>query len=53
MPRHAGIVAAGFPLHAMLRGIDRSAILFREADDRALLGMLVERAAAESMCVHA
>jgi hypothetical protein len=53
MPRHARIVAAGFPLHAILRGIDRSAIFFDDADDRALLGMLVERAAAESVWVHA
>ena len=53
MPRHARIVAAGFPLHAILRGIDRSAICFDDADDRALLGMLVERAAAESVWVHA
>jgi hypothetical protein len=40
-------------LHAILRGIDRSAIFFDEADDRALLGMLVERAASESVWVHA
>ena len=53
MPRHARIVAAGFPLHAILRGIDRSAICFDDADYRALLGMLVERAAAESVWVHA
>ena len=53
MPRHARIVAAGFPLHAILRGIDRSAIFFDDADDRALLGMRVERAAAESVWVHA
>jgi hypothetical protein len=53
MPRHARIVAAGFPLHAILRGIDRSAIFFDDADYRALLGMLVERAAAESVWVHA
>jgi hypothetical protein len=44
MPRHARIVAAGFPLHAILRGIDRSAIFFDDVDYRALLGMLVERA---------
>jgi hypothetical protein len=52
MPRHARIVAAGFALHAILRGIDRSAIFFDDADDRALLGMLVERAAAQSVWVH-
>jgi hypothetical protein len=34
MPRHARIVAAGFPLHAILRGIDRSAIFFDDADYR-------------------
>ena len=53
MPRHARIVAAGFPLHVILRGIDRSAIFFDDADYRALLTMLAERAAAASVCVHA
>jgi putative transposase len=47
------MVAAGLPLHAIPRGIDRSAIFFDEADGRALLGMPVEPAAAESVCVHA
>lgn len=32
MPRHARIVAAGFPMHAIPRGIDRTAIFFAEGD---------------------
>jgi putative transposase len=53
MPRHARIVAAGFPMHAILRGIDRAALFFDDADYRALLDVLAERAAAESVRVHA
>ena len=52
-PRHARIVAAGFPFHAILRSIDRSAIFFADADYRALLDMLAKRVAAESVCVYA
>jgi len=40
-------------MHAILRGIDRSAILFDDADYRTLLDLLAERAAAESVRVHA
>jgi hypothetical protein len=32
MPRHARIVAAGYPKHAIVRGTDRMAIFFGEAD---------------------
>ena len=53
MPRHARIVAAGFPMHAILRGIDRTAIFFAESDYRAFLDALVGLAASESVRVHA
>ena len=44
MPRRARIVAAGFPLHVILRGIDRSVVFFDEDNHRFFLGCL--RAAA-------
>jgi len=44
MPRHARIVAAGIPMHAILRGIDRTAIFFAETDNRQFLAALVELA---------
>lgn len=53
MPRHALIVAAGFPMHAILRGIDRVAIFFDEADYRVFLSRRAELAEAESVRVHA
>ena len=53
MPRHARIVAAGFPMHAILRGIDRTAIFFAEPDYRAFLDDLAGLAARESVRVHA
>jgi len=53
MPRHARIVAAGFPMHAILRGIDRTAIFFAEPDYRAFLDALAGLAASESVHVHA
>lgn len=53
MPRHARIVAAGFPMHAILRGIDRAVIFFHDSDYRVLLAMLAELAAAESVRIHA
>jgi putative transposase len=53
MPRHARIVAAGFPMHAILRGIDRTAIFFAESDYRAFLDALAGLAASESVRVHA
>jgi putative transposase len=53
MPRHARIVAAGYPMHAILRGIDRGAIFFAEADYRAFLDALAALAASESVGVHA
>ncbi len=53
MPRHARIVAAGFPMHAILRGIDRTAIFFADADRLAFLDALAGLAASESVRVHA
>jgi putative transposase len=40
-------------MHAILRGIDRAAIFFDDADYRVLLGVLAECAAAEAVRVHA
>lgn len=53
MPRHARIVAAGLPMHAILRGSDRTAIVFAEADRRACLDALAGLAASASVRVHA
>jgi len=53
MPRHARIVAAGFPMHTILRGIDRTAIFFADADRLAFLDALAGLAASESVRVHA
>jgi putative transposase len=53
MHRHARIVAARWPMHASLRGIDRSAIFFGDTVRRLFLNLLAERAAAESVGVPA
>lgn len=53
MPRRARIVAAGFPMHVILRGIDRMAIFFVDDDKRYFLAKLAELAPAESVAVHA
>ncbi len=53
MPRHARIVVAGFPMHAILRGIDRAAIFFFDADYPAFLDALAGLAASEAVRVHA
>jgi len=37
MPRRARIVAAGYPMHVILRGIDRAAMFFDESDYRFFL----------------
>jgi putative transposase len=47
------ITSAGYPMHAILRGIDRGAIFFAEADYRAFLDALAALAASESVGVHA
>ena len=53
MPRHARIVAAGYPVHAILRGIDRAAIFFADTDRYLFLATLAKLALAESVGVHA
>jgi putative transposase len=53
MPRQARIVAAGFPMHVILRGIDRTAIFFSEGDDQVFSGILAALAESESVRVHA
>ena len=53
MRRRARIVAAGYPMHAILRGIDRTAIFFADEDNRYFLAKLAELAATESVAVHA
>ena len=53
MPRRARIVAAGYPMHVILRGIDRAPVFFAEDDDRFFLECLGTVAAEESVAVHA
>jgi putative transposase len=51
--RHVRIVVAGYPLHVIVRGIDRAAIFFTESDRQSFLGSLGEVAVAEAVSVHA
>jgi hypothetical protein len=51
MPRHARIVASGYPMHVSLRDIDRGATFFAETDRRLFLAALAKLAAAESVGV--
>ena len=53
MPRRARVVVGGYPMHTILRGIDRSAMFFEESDYRYFLECLREAAAEESVAVHA
>jgi putative transposase len=53
MPRRARIVAAGYPMHVILRGIDRAAVFFDEEDRTFFLETLAAVAAEESVAVHA
>jgi putative transposase len=53
MPRRARIVAAGYPMHVILRGIDRAAVFFDDADRRYFLEWLGAAVAQESVAVHA
>lgn len=53
MPRRARIVAAGFPMHVILRGIDRSAVFFDEDDYLYFRDCLCMAAVQESVAVHA
>jgi putative transposase len=53
MPRRARIVAAGYPMHVILRGIDRAAVFFDDGDRRCFLEWLGAAAAHERVAVHA
>ena len=53
MPRRARIVAAGYPMHVILRGIDRAAVFFADEDRRLFLEWLGAIAAAEGVALHA
>jgi putative transposase len=48
LARHARIVAAGYPLRVIVRGIDLAAIFFSESDRQCFLGSLGEVVAAEA-----
>ena len=50
MLRRARIVAGGYPMHVILRGIDRTAIFFDDSDYLSFLDYL--SADAESVDVH-
>jgi len=53
MPRRPRIAIAEYPMHVVLRGVDRCAIFFSDGDCRYFLDKLAERATAESVDVHA
>jgi len=53
MPRRARIVAAGYPMRAILGGIDRTAIFFTDEDKRFFLEKRAESSATDSVAVHA
>ena len=53
MPRRPRIVAGGYPMQVILRGIDRSAVCFEESDYRFFLECLRLAAAEEEVAVHA
>ena len=53
MPRRARIVAAGYPMHVILRGIDRSAVFFADDDCHFFLDGLRAASSEESAAVHA
>jgi putative transposase len=53
VPRRARIVAAEYPIHAIPRGVDRTAIFFAHEDNPYLLDNHVGFAATDSVAVHA
>jgi hypothetical protein len=53
MFRRARMVAAGLPVHAILRGIEQTAIFFAAADYRLFVGARAALAPSESAHVHA
>jgi len=52
MPRHARLVAAGFPMPVALRGIEGTAMFFAESDYRRFSDILPALAESESVRVH-
>ncbi len=53
MPRRARILADGYPVHVILRGIDRAAIFFEDAGRRFFLETLRAVAREADVAVHA
>jgi putative transposase len=53
MPRRIRIVAAGYSMHVILRGINRAAIFFDDSNDRFFLDSLSAGARQERVAVHA
>ena len=53
MPRRARIVAAGYPMHVILRGIDRAAVFFGDEDRQFFLECLGAAVAQELVSLHA
>ena len=53
MPRRAGLLAAGYPMHVIVRGIDRCAVFFDGNDYRFFLDSLGVAAKSEGVAVHA
>jgi len=53
MPRRARIVAAGYPMHVILRGIDRAAVFFEDEDRQFFLECLGAAGAEELVSLHA
>ena len=49
MSRHAWILAAGYPMGAILRGSDRGAIFFADTDNQHFPEALAEQAVTESV----
>ena len=53
MPRRARIVAAGYPMHVILRGIERAAVFFGDEDRQFFLECLGAAVAQELVSLHA
>jgi putative transposase len=53
MPRRARIVAAGYPMHVILRGIDGAAVFFEDDARSFFLEALGVAAEEESVAVYA
>jgi putative transposase len=53
MPRRARLLAAGYPMHVIVRGVDRRAVFFDGNDYRFFLASLGAAAKNEGVAVHA